>query len=510
MSVYVSAAIHIQGRDERMNRRDSLRGLLLLALPCLAACAAGMLDTPGPQTTQSTPPAPSTWQAQQPAQEKPHAGSTARLADWWAQFNDLSLDALIAAAQEHSSTLAQAAATIARSRADAIAAGVAAAPNLDAIASANKAAFTFGGPLAYRTQAQLGVQSSWEIDLFGGLAHQRESAQASLEANLAAWHDARVSLAAEVAGSYFSLRLCQIQLVQTTADAHSLAQTASMTAAAGTAGLQSHASVALAQSAAAEAAASLSQRRAQCEISVKSLVALSAIEESALRALLAASAPSNALLLPEPQRFAIDSVPARVLAQRPDVAAAERRLAAARADIGQAEAQRYPRLTLAGSITPTRIALGAAPALALTTWSIGPSLLLPLFDSGRRDANLHALRAQYAAADAHYRAKVRAAVREVEEALVRLASAAERAADSATGARGYRTNFSAAQSRLQAGLGSRLDTEAARRLSLAGEATLVALAQERLAAWIALYRAVGGGWEPDTPGPPDTLKRTSP
>jgi multidrug efflux system outer membrane protein len=444
----------------------------------------------GPDYAPSAPTAAGAWHARQP-EALPHSGSTRRLADWWAQFKDPALDAMLAAAQSQSDTLAQAAAAIERSRADAIAAGSAALPSLEGIASANRAAFTFGGPAALRTQYQVGLQSSWEIDLFGGLARQRESAEATLESNVASWHDARVSLAAEVANAYVNLRHCEILVAQAVADAKSRAAAARATEAAGKAGLQSRSTVALAQASAAEAASILSQRRAQCDIFVKGLVALTALDETALRALLANSGTGR---LPEPQHFRVDSIPARVVAQRPDVAAAERRVAAASADIGRAEADRYPRLTLSGNITPTRMAIDSAPALILTTWSIGPSLVVPVFDGGRRAANVDALRAQYAAAEYAYRAKVRAAVREVEEALVRLSSAAEREADTLASARGYRANLEGAQIRLDAGFGNVLELEDARRLSLAADAAVAALAQERVAAWVALYRAVGGGW----------------
>jgi len=463
----------------------------------LGGCATGLFGNVGPDYTPVPPPAPAAWHARTP-EELPHAGSTRQLADWWAQFRDPALDAMLAAAQTQSNTLAQAAATIERSRAEAIAAGATALPSLEGIASANRAAFTFGGPAAYRTQLQVGLQSSWEIDLFGALARQRESAQAAFEANVASWHDARVSLAAEVANAYVNLRHCEILVAQAVADANSRAAAARATEAAGQAGLQSRSTVALAQASAAEASSILSQRRAQCDLFVKGLVALSALEETALRALLMRSGAGR---LPQPQQFRVDSLPARVVAQRPDVAAAERRVAAASADIGRAEADRYPRLTLAGSITPTRISIDSAPALSLTTWSIGPSLVLPLFDGGRRAANVDAFRAQYAAADFAYRAKVRSAVREVEEAMVRLASAAEREADTITSARGYRANLEGAKIRLDAGFGNVLEIEDARRLSLAADAAVAALAQERVAAWVALYRAVGGGWS--TPAPPD-------
>ena len=479
----------------------SARFKLLLAaacvLPALAGCAGGILGMPGPDYAPPVAITAAAWQAQHPdTQVRPHAGSTQRLAQWWSQFNDPLLGDLIAAAQEQSGTLAQAAAAIERSRAEAITAGVAALPSVDGIASINRSAFTLGGPLAYRQQSQFGVQAGWEIDLFGGLARQREAAQARVEADVAQWHEARVSLAAEVANAYVALRHCEIQVVEAQADAHSRAESARIIAISGRAGLQGAAAVALAQAGAAESAGMLVQRRAQCDVAVKGLVALTAIEERDLRARLAQGGNAR---LPQPAQLQIASLPARVIEQRPDIAAAERRLAAASADIGAAEGNNYPRLSLSGSITPTRIAIGSAPALNLTTWSIGPSVSLPLLDGGRRRANVDAFRAQYAAAESAYRAKVRGAVREVEEALVQLASAAEREASVTAGAGAYRANFDAAQAKLRAGLGSVLELEEARRLSLAADAGLVTLAQERLAAWIALYRAAGGGWEPNVP-----------
>jgi outer membrane protein TolC len=217
------------------------------------------------------------------------------------------------------------------------------------------------------------------------------------------------------------------------------------------------------------------------------------MEEPALRKLLKDTKPSGDRL-PEPARFRIDAVPARVIAQRPDIAAVERQLAAASAEIGGAEADRYPRLTLAGNITRTRIAVGSSPALLLSPWSIGPSVSLPFFDGGRRKANVEAARAQYASVESAYRSKVRNAVREVEEALVRLESAAARETEARAASASYRANLVATTEMQRVGLGSALDVEESRRLSLAAESNLSSIAQERVAAWIALYRAVGGGW----------------
>ncbi|MFM9971316.1 MAG: efflux transporter outer membrane subunit [Burkholderiales bacterium] len=472
--------------------------LTAACLPLLTGCAGGLFATVGPNYEQPDAKAPATWHAPLQPGQTPHQGSTQSLAQWWAQFNDRTLDALIAAAQAQSGNVAQAAAAIERARAEAIAAGVAGNPNLDGIATSNRSAFTLGGPLALRTQQQLGVQSAWEIDLFGGLAREREAREASLQANISTWHEARVSLAAEVANAYLGFRYCEVLVSQNAVEARSRAQTARISAGAAKAGLLSNTTAALTEGAAADAASALLQRRAQCDIGIKGLVALTAIDEPAMRAVLMGNV-SAAAKLPEPTRISIDAVPARVIAQRPDIAAAERQLAAASAEIGANEANRYPRLTLSGNILATRIQVGTTPALSLTPWSIGPSLQLPLLDGGRRQANVDAARAQYAAAESVYRAKVRNAVREVEEALVRLASNTSREVETQNVARAYRANFVAAENMFRVGLGSALELEEARRLALAAEVSLVSLAQERVAAWIALYRAVGGGWEADSP-----------
>ena len=108
-----------------------------------------------------------------------------------------------------------------------------------------------------------------------------------------------------------------------------------------------------------------------------------------------------------------------------------------------------------------------------------------------------AARASYDEAVIVYRAKVRQAVREVEEALVNLASTQARSAAAQQAVDGYRASFEGTQSRYQSGLASLVELEDARRLRLNAEITLITLQQQRSAAWIGLYRAVGGGWQPE-------------
>ena len=450
-----------------------------------AACAAFFLAacaSPRPPDTVASP-APPQWYA-----PLPHNGTRAELARWWQQFNDPLLVALIDAAQSASPTIASARARIEQARANRAAARAALLPNLDGFASATRGNTQPPAPLA--TTAQAGLQTAWEIDLFGANRAGADAAQARLEGAQAGWHAARVSVAAETANSYISLRTCEQQVVVATNDAKSRSETARLADLSTQAGFTAPANAALARASAAEASARATQQRAQCDTEVKALVALTALAEPDLRQKLAAVPAPSA----QDAMLSIASVPAEVLAQRPDVLEAERDVAAASADVGAARADRFPRLTLSGSIAAGRVRSGGVNT-DLDTWSIGPlALTVPIFDGGRRAANVDAAQARYEEAAALYQARVRQAVREVEEALVAIDSARARNEDAKVATEGYRVSFTATEARYRSGLASLVELEDARRTALAAETALVALQRERIAAWIALYRAAGGGW----------------
>ena len=434
----------------------------------------------------------------------PHHGSLVDLTSWWQQQGDPLLVQLIDAGQTVSPSVASAAARIGQARAVQVAATAALLPALNASASGSRNSAQPGIPLS--TTVQGALQASWEIDLFGARSFAQDSARARLEGAQAGWHDARVSVAADIANQYFGLRACQQLLVITRADATSRADTARLSQLSADAGFTAPATAALARASAADASGRVTQQQAQCDIGIKTLVALTAIAEPDLRQQLGQAAPSS-LTMP----VAVTSLPAATLRQRPDVFTAEREVAAASAAVGTAQAQRFPRLTLGGSV-----GAGAFRAAGVTTdaptWAIGPlALSLPLFDAGTRVANIDAARASYDEAVALYRARVRQAVREVEEALVNLDSSARRNDDAERAVDGYRVSFDGTESRYRSGLTSLVELEDARRLRLAAELNQVTLQQQRNTAWIALYRAAGGGWRaPDpttvTPDSTDTPK----
>jgi NodT family efflux transporter outer membrane factor (OMF) lipoprotein len=384
--------------------------------------------------------------------------------------------------------VATATSRIAQARAGRVAAGAALLPALDANASAVRGRQDFVSGLA--TTASVGMQASWELDLFGGRRAARDAAQARLDGAQAQWHDARVAVAAEVATSYTALRACEAQAEQTRIDAHSRGETARLTELSWQAGFEAPASAALARASAAQGNALLTERRAQCDALVKGLVALTGLYEPTLRSQLAGGAAQ----VPAPAQLAIASVPAEALAQRPDLLAAERELIAAGAEISQAQAARYPPIGQSGNVSAARIEsrLGTDSG---TLWAIGPvTVSLPLFDAGTRRANVAAAEARYAEAGALYRAKLRGAVREVEEALVALRSTADRSADAQTAVEGFDASFRATDARYRGGLASLFELEDARRSALQAQVALIDLQRERSSAWITLYRALGGGW----------------
>ena len=486
------------------SRRVGLAASSALTAFLLSACA-----TSAPPASVSFA-APAQWVAPWPptqppaASGLPHNGQLADLSAWWQQQGDSLLVELIEAAQAVSPTLSTALSNLRQAQATRDGSAAARRPSVDLVGSVsrNRAAPLGTTPAVPVNLQQLGLQTSWEIDVFGRLAAIVEADAQRVAGSQALWHDARVSVAAEVARQYYALRSCQKLLLVAVADARSRAETARLSALATRAGFEAPATSALARASAAESNARATQQRAQCDTDTKALVALTALSEATLRQKLSVNQPLSPALDTDAQRpqalQAIATVPAEVLAQRPDVFNAARQLAAVSFEVASKRAERYPGLSLAGSITA-----GRTRSQNFDTWSIGPvSLALPLFDGGASASRLAATIARYDEAADNYRAISRQAVREVEEALVALQSTADRTGDAAVAAEGYRASFAGTEARYKAGLASLTDLEDARRTLLAAQSAVVNLELERRNAWVALYRALGGGWTVDSANPP--------
>jgi outer membrane protein, multidrug efflux system len=462
--------------------------LFIAAALLLAGCASHVPTVPPPAVAK-------VWLAPVPGQA--HAGPDA------APSAALSLGAaypllqgLIQAAQRASPTLAVAADRIEAARSAAVGVGAALQPLAEATASASSGRSDPAAPVSRRLA--VGLQASWEIDLFGRLAAGQDAARARVDAALSAWHDGRVSLAAEVTQAYISLRACEALLEQGEIDLHSRAETARLTALSANAGFVAPADAALARASAAQARSQQAQTRLVCERQVKALTALTAIDEPALREQLL---PGRAQV-PVLSAVAVPAVPAQLLLRRPDLLEAQARLQAAAADLLQAERDRLPSLSLVGQIGLGH-SVSAGRSARGSTWSLGPlQLSLPVLDGGIQAAQQQAALAGYDSARIQLEARVRDAVRDVEQALLGVQTSGERLADARLAAEGFEVALRATQARQRGGLASLFELEEARRQTVAARHALIELDQQRASSWVSLYRALGGGWSAGDAGPP--------
>ncbi len=461
--------------------RGSIETLMKRRYPILHALLACLTAGCALQQAYESPEVPVAvvWTAQ-----KPHDGSTRSLEQWWKGFDDPAVAELVRIAESDSPDLAQAIARIDSARATFAAAGGAMLPEVNAGGSVSRAKQAETGQTTTTRSASL--DASWEIDLFGRLRNGRESARTQLEARIGDWHEARVSLAAEVGDTYVQYRGCRQIAEAYRVRLESQTQTVQATRSGVDAGLIARTDGHLAEASAADARQTLAAQQVECEVLVKSLVALTGLDENSLRSLINGATTG----LPEPLHFEVASVPADLLRQRPDVVSAERTLAARYAEIGQARAERFPRLSLGGSITLSASGLMSSA----TSWSFGPSLSLPVFDGGQRRAQVDSAVAAYNEQLGAYRGAVRGAVKEVEQALVELDGAARRSADARVAAEQYQRYAAATENNWRAGFDSLLSLEEARRLAIEAQVADLQLHTERVRNWIALYKALGGGW----------------
>jgi multidrug efflux system outer membrane protein len=438
--------------------------------------------------------APPVWQAPPPADAVADPRAEA-LRAWWARFDDPLLLALIDAAQQASPTVSVAGQRIAQARSARVAAGAELQPGVSADVQAVRGRAEPGAPTGNRYSAA--VQAAWELDLFGAGRAATQAAQARLDGAVAAWHDARIAVAAEAAGVYVQLRACEAQAAWALRDSRSRDETARLTALAASAGFRAAADAALASGGAAQARSQAVQWQAQCDRLLKSLVALSARPEPELRQALQ---PGQGRL-PQVAPPTLPAVPGELLQRRPDLVRAERELLATAADLGQRRAQHLPQVRLSGQIGAMRLetATGGGDG---AVWAVGPlSVTLPIFDGGRRAAASAAALAAHEDAQRQYLAALRQAVREVEDALVRLDGASRRGQDVRQALLDLQAVLKAADLRWQAGLASQFELEDARRNAYAAASAFVELQREQLEAAVALYRALGGGWLPADAAP---------
>ncbi|MFZ6751246.1 efflux transporter outer membrane subunit [Undibacterium sp. Ren11W] len=452
---------------------------------CLSGLLLGCRSLPDNPERSMLDKAPAEWQSTLPVAE-----NATTLNTWWASWNDPSLSALLNLAQEHSPTMAQASARIAQARASASAAGARLWPNIDLNASYIRGHYPLLPQNLDQTVLTTGLDARWELDLFGANAATHDSLLARLSAREYEWHDARISLAAEVANTYLALRSCEAQAQDAYAILASQTISQRMYQEKLTVGFISANDLAQQNAILAASTVQEQQQQSECAILLKSLVVLVDIAEPELRAKLAMGYAT----LPQSGNFIVASLPIEVLLKRPDMRAAMQNLMASAAEIDAAEARRYPSISLLGSINLYGVQISGQTA-NLKGWSFGPSLSLPLFDAGARKADVLQAQARHAESQAGFRRQTLMAVQETEVAMLRLDLANRQLQQHQQILEAKNLALQGAEAGWKFGSVSLLEREESRRQQLAALSTQWQLQRARGSAWIALYKAVGGDWQ---------------
>lgn len=408
----------------------------------------------------------------------------------FAVFADPTLDALITQALTNNADLAAAAARVDQARALAGAARADFFPQVGIDASATRQR-NLDNNYRASDHASLPGVATWELDLWGRIRKGTTAARADAGAAAATLDVARVSLAAEVAQTHYTLLATALEQAAVERGVTTRRDARRIIADRAEIGTSSPLDLARADTELANAEAdfaAISQRAATLQNALAVLLG----SESAIDA-----APN--LALPAPPATPSD-LPSDLLQRRPDLAAAQLAMDAASARIGVARAAFFPTIALTGSAGWESADFSDLVSGDTRVWSFGPKLYLPLFQGGRNRANLTRAQAAFAEQSARYRQAVLLAFRDVRDALAATRFLAEQTAATERAATAARRAADLSRIRYDAGAVSYLEVVESERSALEAERAVARLRGQRLVASASLIRALGGGWEnPDAP-----------
>lgn len=454
----------------------------LVYLP-LALILAGCISV-GPQYRPPTPDAPAQWKNNSSAAS---VDSSITLASWWRSLHDPVLDQLIQTALTNNLDLKSAQAKLRQVRAQARATDAALYPSMSGSAGAKRS--ESGDDANPSKSYSVGLDASWELDLFGANRNASAGAAATLAAQEASLQDVQTSLVAEVATAYISLRTLQVRYRVAVESLASQQTTRDITNWRWQAGLVSELDFIQAESTLAQTRAKLPALEIDLESTRNQLAVLLGMQPAALSALL-----NDSGKLPDYSGVAAIALPLDTLRQRPDIRAAERNLAAQSAQINVAEAARYPTLNLSGALSLQSGQLGQLLRADSLVNTLAASLAAPLFDAGRIRANIDAQQAAYDQLYASYQKTVLQALADVENALTALAMNDVRRTELLTASQAATAADSMARQRYSAGLIDYATVLETQRTLLSVQDSLKSVEGERLKALVQLYKALGGGW----------------
>jgi NodT family efflux transporter outer membrane factor (OMF) lipoprotein len=431
---------------------------------------------------------------------------------WWEAFGDPMLNDLVAQVEINNQNVKFAEANVRQARALTDQARSAFFPTVTGNASATRAGgqrgagntsnsgVDGGGGRGPVNLYNLSLDATWELDLWGRVRRNVESSEAAAQASVADLGGATLSAQALLAQDYLLLRVqdADIDLLNSTAAAYekSLQLTRNQYAA----GVAGRSDVVLAET-------QLKSTQAQA---INAGVQRAALEHAI--AVLMGKPPSEFSIAPEPLKRNFPDIPPGVpsdlMERRPDIAAAERRTAAANAQIGVAEAAFFPTVTLSatGGFASSAVSnLFSAPA---RYWSVGAALAQTLFDAGLRQAQTAQAIAAYDANVATYRQTVLGGFQEVEDNLAALRLLEQQAAVQDEAVRAARESVTITMNQYRAGTANYIAVVVVQAALLNNERAAVTILGQRYAASVALIRALGGGWSPKEAAPQTASSKT--
>lgn len=465
-----------------------MRRLALVGLLALAGCNLAP-DDHQPETPQFTSykeatPDDGVWRAAEPADDQPRG-------PWWQMFRDPALDGLEAKIEVSNENLKAAVARYDQARASADYARAQYFPilGLDSNATRQHLSPEVANPRPRATYSDFQLQGdvSYELDVWGRVRNSVGAANARAEASDADLASVALSLHAELATDYFSLRGDDSQqaiLDRTVAAYQRALQLTTNRLKGGDAVAADVAQAELQLDTARTKAKDMQLKRKQLEHAI---------------AILVGSAPAEFTLPPMPLTgtppVVAVTLPGELLQRRPDIAEAERQVAAANKDIGVARAALFPTFSLGGSGGVESAAIGTLFSGPATLWSLGPSVAFNLFDAGQRTSEVARTRAAYEEQAADYRNTVLAAYREVEDDLAAVILLRDEGVSQDAAAAAAGRSLDQANDRYQGGIVTYLEVVSAENAALQAQLDDADILTRRLNAAVGLVKALGGGWQ---------------
>lgn len=417
------------------------------------------------------------------------AGATS-LAQWWQRFDDPLLSRLVEEALRANTDVASAEAAVRQARALRDVAAAALLPFVSGSASAQRSS---AGGKSLGNSFRAGLDASWELDIFGENRAGLNASEATLGASAASLGNVQVSIAAEVALNYITLRGTQARLAIARSNLETQVETLQITEWRVQAGLATSLDAEQARAGTEQTRALLPALNTAIEQTRHALAVLTGKPPAALTVELAPSGP-----IPKaPDTLAL-SFPAETLRQRPDVRAAEYQVSAAMARVTQADAARYPNFKIGGALGLASVTLGSLTSGSSVLASLLANMTVPIFEGGALLAQVRAQQAELDQAHSAYQATVLTALRDVEDALVALQGDRDRLVHLQLAAESAGNASLLARQRYSSGLVDFQTVLDTLRTQLTTQESVANATTDLGNDYVRLYKALGGGWKPDS------------